>query len=153
MHNKDKIVLINEVEQAETVRLIAKASIRDLSSRSSGDLEQALTIAKQREHAEAQAKKEFEKKLENPMKKLNECINIMESVKSRISIATDSELLFLGDQYLKAYQNYQRAYAEVKTLNTNASTMGYDPLPTNTTEKLSWLSTMRQIWRQKRGVR
>jgi len=147
---KDKIVLINEVEQAETVRLIAKASIKDLATRSSINLRESLKLAEEREKQEQKLKEEFDKNLEKPMKKLNECINIMESVKSRISIATDSELLFLGDQYLKAYQNYQKAYAEVKTVNANASTMGYDPLPTNTTEKLSWLSTMRRIWREKK---
>jgi len=148
---QDKPATLSDMEKTEIRRLLPKATTEDVGDiLSSSFLEPALTRAKQREYHELQAKKDFAKKLENPMKKLNECINIMESVKARISIATDSELLFLGDQYLKAYQNYQKAYAEVKTLNANASTMGYDPLPTNTTEKLSWLSTMRRIWREKK---
>jgi hypothetical protein len=147
---KDKITNLGDIETMNIQRLLPRATTQDLSIRSSSDLREALKLAEEREKQEQKLKEKFDKNLENPMKKLNECINIMELVKSRISIATDSELLFLGDQYLKAYQNYQRAYAEVKTLNANASTMGYDPLPTNTTEKLSWLSTMRRIWREKK---
>ena len=146
---KDKIVLINEVEQAETVRLIAKASIRDLSSRSSIDLEQALTIAKTREHIEAQAKKDMEKKLAMPLKKLNESVSEMEAVKTKIALAENSDLMFLDKNYEETYKKYKEAEAEVKKLDCNFSGMGYDPLPTNITERLHWLSKMREIWKRK----
>jgi hypothetical protein len=149
---KDAIVLADTIERAETVRHIQNASVKDLSTAKPFDLKQAYELACKRVEEQTRLAEELAKKLKQPLKKLNESVSEMEAVKTKIELAEDSALLSLGQIYEESYNKHRKACAEIQALDPNV-TIGYDAIPTNLAQRLSWLSAMRQIWRQKRGVR